>query len=421
MFEENPFCARSRCALLLGLVLAATPGHALTLEEAQQLAETSQPLLESKRAAIDAARQEAVAARQLPDPKLRLGILNLPIEGPEAYTLGQDFMTMRMVGVTQEFPRRAKRELRGEIVRLAGERGASELEFLRLQARRDAALAWLDAWTALGALALIRKQQGEASSLVEVLSIALRSNRASAADVAAATVELELLKDREQALAGEERDARAMLSRWVGPRSEDTLAETLPDFPAPAPIDQLVRHLDSHPHLAAFDTQVRIATADARLANLSTRPDWNIELSYAKRGSQFSDMVSLQFGIDLPILQTNRQDRSIAAKFSQAQAARELREDNLREMRADALRLRSAWEVAQGRFDAYRSRILPQGRLRLDAALAAYRGGKGTLPEVIAARRALIDLQLESLMREAEAAKAIVALDYFSHASGDIR
>ena len=112
--------------------------------EAQRLAETGQPLLQTRQATADAAREAAIAARQLPDPKLRLGIQNLPVEGPEAYTIGQDSMTMRMVGVMQEFPRQAKRELRSEVVLLEGERSERELAFARLQVRRDAALAWLE-------------------------------------------------------------------------------------------------------------------------------------------------------------------------------------------------------------------------------------------------------------------------------------
>jgi outer membrane protein TolC len=416
MFEHS--CGRAARALIVVLALLGTRAQALTLEETQQLAETAQPLLEGKRAAIESARQAAVAARQLPDPKLKLGILNVPVEGPEAFTIGQDFMTMRMLGVTQEFPRGAKRELKSEILRLEAERSTRELEFSRLQVRRDAALAWIDTWTAARAVSLARAQQAEAATQIDALQIALRNNRATAADVSAARVELELLKDREQMLLGEERAARAMLFRWVGSRSQDALPDAPPKLPAPPAMEELLRHLESHPHLAAADAQARIATTDARLTNLSTRPDWNVELSYAKRGSQFSDMVSVQFGIDLPIFQTNRQDRSIAAKFAEAQAARDMREDNLREMHADALRLHAAWDVANKRAVAYRGRILPEGRLRLDAAVVAYRGGKGALAEVIAARRALLDLDLEYLMRQSETAKAAIALDYFSRSSG---
>jgi cobalt-zinc-cadmium efflux system outer membrane protein len=418
--SDYPFRRAAR-ALLTASALLTVHAQALTLEEAQQLAETAQPLLESKRAAIDAAREASVAARQLPDPQLRLGVLNLPVEGPDAYTLGQDFMTMRMVGVMQEFPRRAKRELRGEMLDLEARRAAQELAFSRLQVRREAALAWLDAWSATRALALVQAQQTEAAAQVDTLLIALRNNRASAADVSAARVELELLKDKERMLRGEERAARAMLSRWIGARAEEALPEELPELPMPPSADVLVTHLETHPHLAAFDTQARIAAADAQLANLSRRPDWNIEVSYARRGSAFSDMVSLQVGIDLPILQSKRQNRSIAAKFAQAQSARDMREDNLREMRADALRLHAAWEVAVQRTESYRARILPEARRRLDGALAAYRGGKGSLFEVLAARRMLLDLELEHVMRRAESARAAIALAYLTHASGGQR
>jgi outer membrane protein TolC len=415
----HQFGARVGRALFISLALHAAQLQALTIEEAQQLAETAQPLLEGKRAAIGAAREASVAARQLPDPKLRLGVLNLPIEGPEAYTLGQDFMTMRMVGVMQEFPRRAKRDLRGETLELEAQRGERELAFSRLQVRRDAALAWLEAWTAVRAVDLVQAQQVEAAAQVDALLIALRNNRASAADVSAAKVELELLGDKERMLRGEERAARAMLSRWTGGRSEEALPESLPDLRVPGSAEALLRHLDSHPHLAAFDAQVQMATADAQLADLSRRPDWNVELSYARRGSQFSDMVSLQLGIDLPIFQTNRQDRTVAARLSQAQAAREMREDNLREMRADVSRLFAAWEVGAARTEGFRERIVPQARERLEGALAAYRGGKGSLLEVLAARRMLLEVELEQLMRRAETARAAIALDYYAHPAGD--
>jgi len=389
----------------------------LSLDEAQRLAETGQPLLQTRQATADAAREAAIAARQLPDPKLRLGIQNLPVEGPEAYTIGQDSMTMRMVGVMQEFPRQAKRELRSEVVLLEGERSERELAFARLQVRRDAALAWLDVWSALQAAKFVQGQRAETARQIEALLIALRNNRSSAADVSTAKVELELLGDREQMLRGEERAARAMLARWIGPHGEDPLPETLPASPIPE-VDALLANLDAHPHLVADEVQVKIANTQAQLARLSTRPDWNLELSYQKRGSAFSDMVSLQLGIDLPIFQTNRQDRTVAAKLAEADAARATREDNLREMRADVQRLHAAWDVADKRTAIFRERVLPEAGRRLEHALAAYRAGRGTLFEALAARRALLDAQLEHLMRQVETARAAVALDYFARFQG---
>src|SRR5213594_2741353 len=49
--------------------------------------------------AVAAAREMAVAAAQLPDPMLKFGIDNLPINGPDRFSVARDFMTMRRIGV----------------------------------------------------------------------------------------------------------------------------------------------------------------------------------------------------------------------------------------------------------------------------------------------------------------------------------
>jgi outer membrane protein TolC len=50
---------------------------------------------------------------------------------------------------------------------------------------------------------------------------------------------------------------------------------------------------------------------------------------------------------------------------------------------------------------------------RQAAALAEYRGGKATLADVLAARRAELDSRLQALDSEAALAKAWVQLNYF--------
>ena len=62
--------------------------------------------------------------------------------------------------------------------------------------------------------------------------------------------------------------------------------------------------------------------------------------------------------------------------------------------------------------------VVTPNALHLEHALAAYRAGRGTLFEALAARRALLDAQLEHLMRQVETARAAVALDYFARFQG---
>ena len=105
------------------------PPTALSLAETLRLAVARSPQLGSQRAMVDAAREMAGPAGELPDPKLKVGVENVPTEGPDAWSLTRDFMTMSRIGLMQEFPRAEKRELKSQRVaarrraRRGGDRG----------------------------------------------------------------------------------------------------------------------------------------------------------------------------------------------------------------------------------------------------------------------------------------------------------
>src|SRR5678816_126066 len=77
-------------------------GQALSMPDAQRRALERSRQLVAQDSAVLASREMAVAAGQLPDPVLKLGIDNLPVTGEDRYSLTRDFMTMRRIGVMQE-------------------------------------------------------------------------------------------------------------------------------------------------------------------------------------------------------------------------------------------------------------------------------------------------------------------------------
>src|SRR6188472_3806542 len=79
-------------------------------DDAVRIALERAPMLKAQARRLDAAHQAVTSAGRLPDPELIFGIENLPIEGPDAYSIGSDFMTMRRIGVMQPLPNGAKRE-----------------------------------------------------------------------------------------------------------------------------------------------------------------------------------------------------------------------------------------------------------------------------------------------------------------------
>jgi hypothetical protein len=121
----------------------------LSLDEALSIAQARAPSLNAIAYGAQASNAQAISAGQLPDPVLRAGVDNLPVNGPDAYSLDRDFMTMRRIGIMQEYVSSEKRQL----MRRRSELDAARLEKTRntlmTNLRRDVAMAWLERYFAV--------------------------------------------------------------------------------------------------------------------------------------------------------------------------------------------------------------------------------------------------------------------------------
>jgi len=398
------------------LVILSCPAAAveqpLPLEEALRLAETQSPLLAAQRSAITAAEEMTASARELPDPKLKIGIDNLPADGPDRYSLTRDFMTMRKIGVMQEFVRSDKREIRGRRAEQELAREQAQLGSAQAALRRDVALPWMERYFAERMAKVVDEQYAETDLQRQTLQAGLRAGKTQPADLLALQVGLQSLLDRRAEYQRQSARATALLSRWLGGASTRPPGE-LPARLLPAPQHELTSHAANHPHLQMLESQINVARNDAALAQTATRPDWGLELAYAQRGPQYSNMISVQVSIDLPLFQANRQNRSIAAKQAQVEQASALKEDALRQHLAEAKAAWADWESATTRLQRFDDALLPLASERTQLAMAAYRGGQAPLASTLEARRVEIDLRLQQLQLAAEQGRAYAQLLYF--------
>ena len=129
-------------------------------------------------------------------------------------------------------------------------------------------------------------------------------------------------------------------------------------------------------------------------------------------------MMSVGVSIPLPWDRANRQDRDVSAKLAFVDQARALREDALRAHVAEVAAMLEEWENGRERLALYADSLLPLARERTAAAVAAYRGGKGTLADVLAARRNELDVRRDALMLERETARLWAQLNYLDITHG---
>lgn len=401
--------------LVVAGLLAGAPADAaevLTLARVKQLALADQPQLAAQSAAVRAAREQAVADGQLPDPRLKLGLANVPVDG---FALNREPMTQTMIAVEQMLPGGNKRELRAARSSAEADQLGAELAARRRQIVRDASLAFVALQGAQRQLELARRLSRESANQVESLVPSLRAGRSSQADYFAARTMVTMAHHREVELAALAARARAELSRWIGAAANDAAPHDDSGMAAgePRPLAELVAAIDGHPEHAMAAQSVNVAEADVALAREATRADKSIEIGYGRRSRAFGDMVSIQFSMDLPLFPRDRQDRGVAVRLAQRERALAMREDHLRAMRADIAAVWSDWQGAVERLRLVIAEHVPDARARVESALAAYRGGRSEMAAVIQARRDELEALLLQVEIETQIARDRVRLAYY--------
>lgn len=383
---------------------AGDPSAGLSFDATLELAARGAPLLAAQREKIAAAEAAAIPAAALPDPKLSIGVENVPVAGADRGSLEADSMTMQKIGVMQDFPAAAKREARRAVAEASVERARAERTVALQKLRGDAAQAWLQRFFLERQLALLDDLERENRLLGAAVEARLHSGKALAVDALAPQQAALELADRRDLLRQRIDGAKATLAQWLGDAAYLPLRGDAPALSLD--LDALGRHVHKHPELAAFGPMVAQAAAELREAQAQTRSDWGVGVDYQRRGL-YPDMISLQFTYTLPVAPGSRQTPNIVARqhaLAQLDGEREaMLREHLAQLETDTEMYRTLERQLQ-RLDAAR---LPLARQKVELALAAYRAGQADLATTLAARSELLELQMQQL--ELRGAQALLA------------
>jgi outer membrane protein TolC len=393
----------------------------LTLDAAVNLALLRAPQVAAGQAATESAQSLSVSAGRLPDPQAIIGIDNLPVTGTDAFSTTRDFMTMRKAGLMQSFPagaqRRSERAVAGAEITLAD----AQLQATQYEVARNAAVAWVRYAAANDSLERLSALESDLEFGARAATAALRSGRANASEALAADAGVTQLKSRLIQLRGELRRDESELARWIGrdAMSPPAPIPTMDDLPAE--VERLRASVHQHVSLRPLDAEIEVAQAKLELARAARRPGWSAEVSYAKRGPDFSDMASLQFTVDLPLFARNRQSPVIAARGADVRRAQAEREAELRMHQAEFEQMLARWESTGEQLKYIEAERLPLAHERSSAALAAYRGNQGDMRAALDAFEDETELLLERANLQIERGMAWSYLRYLDIADAALR
>ncbi|MGD2081355.1 MAG: TolC family protein [Chromatiales bacterium] len=450
-----PVPALCRAAGVL-LAVASPAGADLTLHEAERAAVGGEPSLEVLRQKASALEQSAVADGELPDPKLKLGLMNFPTD---TFALGQEPMTQVQIGVQQMFPSGRSLEHRSRRTERLADAERAGADQRRLEVVRSVRRAWLETFYWVRAGEVVRETQRLFDQLVEITRSRYAAGGRNQQDVIQAELELDLLGDRELRIRTMEEQARAELGRWIGPQpARGELPDALPDLPDVPSYAALADGLQTHPAIRAENARVAAGNQGVAVAREAFRPQWMLDVTYGIRSGETTpagqselaqglsaarqalgipaptdpridlyrntllrpdpverpDFLSVMVVMDMPIFTGNRQDRRLRASRHEVEAAMASREVRLRELQRMLDEEHAAWIRTGERLARYDRLLVPRARENTEAALNAYQSERGDFTALLRARVSELDTRLDALRLRVDRAKALAGLLYLA-------
>lgn len=358
----------------------------LTLAEAENLALSEEPGHAALLARANALEEHAVAAGQLPDPTMRVGLLNYPISGGGFSTEG---MTQAQLGFRQDFPSgksRASSTERFESLSL----GMSANADARMRdVRTNVRSAWLETYYWQQAHAIVTESRPFFADLATVTRSLYSVGRKTQYDVLRAELELSRLDDRLIEIHRHHMQAKAALSEWLGDDAQRPMAESLPEWTRVPALEALQENLHSHPAIVAADARISASDANVVVAEERKKPGWALDVGYGYRegylssGEPRSDMVSVAVTMDLPFFSKNRQDRTLAAALRERSASNYEKTELQRRLSSELDAEYARWQDLTRRVALFESLILELSASQAHAALLAYQSEAGDFADVM--------------------------------------
>ena len=318
-------------------------------------------------------------AASLDDPRLSLALNNYPLD---SLRWDQTPMTGEVVRLSQNLPFPGKLAAKREVAAQQAAWYREAYSESRLQLVRQVKEAWFGLYLQERTLERIDANLKLLEDLIALTVNRYETGKGLQQDVLKAQVERSILQEKRLQVA-QMRDSAIAALNTLRNRPAFTPVAIAADLPVPAheqTIEPLLASFeDKRPQARAYRALIEQYEAQQEQARLNYYPDFSIGAAYTFRqptgADPGTDFGSIEFSINLPILNGKRQ-----AAEAEAAAARTMARNQYEEF---LLKTRYAIFDIHGQMtknlqliSLYDQGILPQARQSLEAAVNAYQVGR---------------------------------------------
>lgn len=406
---------------LLGVAVPAAPlmAQTFTLTQAEAVAveqdATSSQLSYQQQSTL----AEGRAKSRLPDPMLRLGVANLPID---TLRFDEDPMTQFNIGLSQPLSRGDSLALTEEAYAIKAQQFQEQRQLRALEVKQSVRTLWFSIAYGQKAQRLLTEQQRVFQQTLDNLASSYRVGSQQSQDLILAELELGRISERLLANQQQIQRDRAMLSRWIGAAAFQPLDEQLPDWVrgmAPSALAESQTLLAQHPSLKLSQTRIRFQQQQLRLADEAYTPALRLEVNYGHRqsvapdGSRRPDLLSAFITVDLPLFPQQRQDQQYKAVVHQVSAEQAQRDAVLQQYQGQLRTVLTQLDYLDQRLALYQQQLLPQAQAQRSSTEQAYQANTTTFERLSQAYIRELNLELEQAKLQTERFQVISQLRFF--------
>lgn len=416
----------------------------LSFEKAIKSAQKNDPWLTGNVHKQRSIESMSTAVNTLPDPKVSIGLANLPTDG---FDFGQEGMTQAKIGIAQMFPRGDTLEIKSQQLKIQSEAFPFQRQDREAKVAVTVGSLWLDVYRVQQSITLIEKNRSLFEQLGDVATASYSSalGKTRQQDIVRAQLELTRLEDRLDKLAQQKNRYEGMLSPWLTSLSTEkgsfdevslisnfslhgiSLTQQLPKIELLnhdlvhhetwLKPEKLVPYFYDHPAVLAIEKKVNATKTGIKLAKQKYQPEWGVNASYGYRGDDpmgrsRADLFSVGVTFDLPLFTENRQDKEVQSAISKTEAVKTEKLLLLRKLLGSYSSAKGRLLRLKDRQNLYKSKLLPQIHDQAEASLTAYTNDDGDFSEVVRARIAVLNAEIDELTLNVEEQKISLELNY---------
>jgi outer membrane protein TolC len=359
------------CCTYLAEPAAATEGKPLQLTDLIKEALARNPQIKAMEKETQAYSFRIKPSQTLPDPMIEFSLKNM---GLHEWMLGKDPNSGIGVSYSQVFPFFGKLKLAGDIAGKTYEARQHALETTKLEIARDIKTAYFDLFYLQKALEILEKQKVLMQKILALTETQYSVGSGSQNDIFKAQLEIsrmdEMIIPMREMIKMKQAIINLLLdypaARPLG-KPQAIACETIP-FTLPQ-LEEIL--LKQSPRLKEIYSMQEEKSLMVQVMRKEFKPDFRITAGWEYKG-KLPDMYEIMLGMEIPLFANRKQQNRLQEARNMAESAQfdstAMKNNMLTELNDYYLRAKTSENLVH----LYKTRILPQARLALEASFAAY-------------------------------------------------